>query len=271
MFAVAPPTPCQLKAFSHEFSFPSSHAGLAGALFTFVCCRDGTVGAGGLALAVSVCVSRVYEGVHYPQDVAAGASVGLAVALWYSHVLPYALQLGETALFASNEAKVAGLLCVPAVVLAAVLEAYRSAAKHTDPVEWSLVAFKRQQPSAKASAKASTKAAQAKPDAPSKQPMLATLAVPLGSYVGMVGVLIGLAVAEPYHTLVPLLLPSTAGASVLRTAVGMVLLLGLFFAVRSVEKMYTGLAALCLRALRYGQVPVIILIVAPALFNQLSL
>ena len=72
-------------------SFPSGHAAsaFAGAFVTTMMVRRGRAAL--WALAVLIACSRIYIGVHYPIDVAAGALVGLAVAVlvtggraWYS-------------------------------------------------------------------------------------------------------------------------------------------------------------------------------------------
>ncbi len=71
-----------------DFSFPSGHAAGSFAFAAFVATvllaaprrRAAGIVAGGLfVLAAGVALSRVYLGVHFPGDVAAGALVGLAV------------------------------------------------------------------------------------------------------------------------------------------------------------------------------------------------
>ena len=70
-----------LAGHSTDFSFPSDHAVMAGAVTAglfLVSRRLGTIAA---AAAVLVCFGRVYIGAHYPRDVAAGFFLGAAVAL----------------------------------------------------------------------------------------------------------------------------------------------------------------------------------------------
>lgn len=66
---------------SHEPSFPSDHAIAAFGIAFAVAFLGGRL-AGGLFLAAAtmVAVSRVFVGLHYPGDVAAGALIGLAGA-----------------------------------------------------------------------------------------------------------------------------------------------------------------------------------------------
>jgi membrane-associated phospholipid phosphatase len=75
--------PHVLKLISHaaDNGFPSDHATAAGAVAAglfFVSWRLGAVAA---VLALLVAFSRVYVGVHYPQDVAAGLALGAVVAV----------------------------------------------------------------------------------------------------------------------------------------------------------------------------------------------
>lgn len=66
---------------SADFSFPSDHAVMAGAVATglwFVSRRLGIVAA---IAAVLMAFARVYIGAHYPQDVLAGLALGCAVAV----------------------------------------------------------------------------------------------------------------------------------------------------------------------------------------------
>lgn len=75
---------------SSDFSYPSDHATMAGAVATGLCLtRRRLLGAAGVVAAAVLAFARVYVGAHYPHDVAAGLALGLAVA-----VLGYLLLTG---------------------------------------------------------------------------------------------------------------------------------------------------------------------------------
>jgi undecaprenyl-diphosphatase len=77
---VAIPSALTLIHHSTDAGFPSDHstaAGAAAAVLVFVSWRLGLVA---WVLALLVAFSRVYVGVHYPQDVLAGLALGAAVA-----------------------------------------------------------------------------------------------------------------------------------------------------------------------------------------------
>ncbi|MGI5200458.1 phosphatase PAP2 family protein [Spirillospora sp. CA-108201] len=63
-----------------DWSFPSNHAVIAFAAATALWAVNRWLGAAGMAAAVVMAASRVWVGVHYPHDVAAGAVVGLVLA-----------------------------------------------------------------------------------------------------------------------------------------------------------------------------------------------
>jgi len=63
-----------------DFSFPSGHAAGAFVMATFVTAVYPGVAVPCYLLAALVAVSRVANGVHYPSDVIAGATLGLASA-----------------------------------------------------------------------------------------------------------------------------------------------------------------------------------------------
>ncbi|MEV4821849.1 phosphatase PAP2 family protein [Micromonospora sp. NPDC049274] len=63
-----------------DWSFPSNHATLAGALALTTLLLSRRLGLVALPLAVLAAFSRVFVGVHYPHDVAAGLLLGALVA-----------------------------------------------------------------------------------------------------------------------------------------------------------------------------------------------
>jgi len=71
---------------SADPSFPSEHSTAAFAMAAGIGLYRQRFGAVLLALAALVAFSRVYVGVHYPADVAAGAAIGIAIslALWFA-------------------------------------------------------------------------------------------------------------------------------------------------------------------------------------------
>lgn len=87
-------------------SFPSDHAMIAGALVFALFVADRRVGLVGLALALLLAFARVYAGVHYPSDVAAGLVIGaatdavviLVARLAFPIVLPAADRLARSPL-----------------------------------------------------------------------------------------------------------------------------------------------------------------------------
>lgn len=62
-------------------SFPSDHAVVAGAVTAGLFLVDRRIGWTSAAAAVAMAFARVYVGVHYPHDVAAGLVVGAALSL----------------------------------------------------------------------------------------------------------------------------------------------------------------------------------------------
>ncbi len=66
---------------SADFSFPSDHAVMAGAVTAGVFLVSRRLGVVAAVAAVLMAAARVYVGVHYPRDVAAGLAVGAAVVL----------------------------------------------------------------------------------------------------------------------------------------------------------------------------------------------
>ncbi|MEV4845161.1 phosphatase PAP2 family protein [Micromonospora matsumotoense] len=64
-----------------DWSFPSNHATIAGALATAVLLLSPRWGLLAAPLALLAALSRVFVGVHYPHDVLAGLLLGVAVTL----------------------------------------------------------------------------------------------------------------------------------------------------------------------------------------------
>ncbi|HVT20505.1 MAG TPA: phosphatase PAP2 family protein [Mycobacteriales bacterium] len=76
--------------------FPSDHATAAGAVACAVLLVSWQLGALTALVALIIAFSRVYVGVHYPQDVLAGLGLGAAVvALGYFTVVPLMARIAE--------------------------------------------------------------------------------------------------------------------------------------------------------------------------------
>ena len=63
-----------------DFSFPSDHATVAGAVAVGLLLTNRRWGIIASALAILMAFTRIYVGAHYPADVAAGLALGAAVA-----------------------------------------------------------------------------------------------------------------------------------------------------------------------------------------------
>jgi undecaprenyl-diphosphatase len=66
-----------------DYGFPSDHASGAFAIAVALLLRHRPAGLVALAMAVAISIGRVMVGVHYPSDVAAGALLGTACALFF--------------------------------------------------------------------------------------------------------------------------------------------------------------------------------------------
>lgn len=88
--------PLVLVARSTDYSFPSDHAVMAGAVTTGVWLANRRLGLLTAALAVLMAFTRVYVGAHFPLDVTVGLVVGALVALAsYLLVRPVVVRLVE--------------------------------------------------------------------------------------------------------------------------------------------------------------------------------
>ena len=70
-----------LAGHSTDFSFPSDHGVMAGAVTAGILLYHRRLGIITFLAGVLICFARVYIGAHFPQDVAAGFVIGAAVAL----------------------------------------------------------------------------------------------------------------------------------------------------------------------------------------------
>jgi len=87
--AAPPIVPCPEPG---DWSFPSNHATVAGAVAVAVLWSAVRLGLAVLVLAAAAAASRVLVGVHFPHDVVAGFLLGAAVAA----ALPTIARMGET-------------------------------------------------------------------------------------------------------------------------------------------------------------------------------
>lgn len=244
-----------IRANSHEYSFPSSHAAIAVGLATFFT-QGHTADMDPYnhslqypkCLAFAVCLSRVYEGAHHIHDVIAGTCFGIAAGLGLFRV-----QNEIKAYVADKDESFAiglGLVACFALFLF-IVRCFREVSKSDLPPQWGRFAKRSK----------------------SFKGTLNPHAVPFMSYIGMTGVLVGLSIAEVPRHHFPLDMPSDTMSATVRSFVGLTFLLGMFFGVRFVEKTFTpgSTTALALRAVRYGQVPPLILIAAPLVFGALGI
>jgi membrane-associated phospholipid phosphatase len=88
---------------AHDYSFPSDHAIIAGALATGLVFFNRSLGLAAWVLALFLGFARVYAGVHYPGDVVAGLLAGgaIAIVIWFAlraFVMAAAVKLSQTPL-----------------------------------------------------------------------------------------------------------------------------------------------------------------------------
>ena len=199
------------------------------------------------AFASAVSVSRVYEGMHYPRDIAVGAGVGVGLASVYMRILP-----GLKAFLKRQPALLRmGYLSSISVALTVATKSFAEYARRgtaqSDLASWA------------ESAVSSNPAKLAPKKATGRTPSMASLAVkqttgssghgelpnldpinvPLNGYNGMVGVVAGLAVGETLIGSLPSLrmpLPRSRLVATVRVLLGLTGLMGGFLGIRHVEK-----------------------------------
>jgi len=81
----------QSKVTATGYAFPSGHAQLAATLWPWLALvsRKRWMALVAVALVLLISFSRVYLGVHYPQDIVVGIVVGLILVLTYSRLQPH--------------------------------------------------------------------------------------------------------------------------------------------------------------------------------------
>jgi membrane-associated phospholipid phosphatase len=68
-----------LLACAKDYSFPSDHSVIAGAFAAGLLLLDQRLGLLATLLGLLIAFARVYAGVHYPGDVAAGLAIGATI------------------------------------------------------------------------------------------------------------------------------------------------------------------------------------------------
>lgn len=258
----------QMKAWSHEYSFPSSHAQMIWALATFFSGTSigtlrhrlyGNRGRTAIAywwflaapfiFASLVSLSRVYEGVHYPRDIVVGSGVGVGLASIYMRLLPVIRRLYTSA---STLQRIAALQLLTLVLGVSVRRAHAASmnADESRLASWIQTA------------------AVGHHSGKDLQPH----SIPLSSYFGLVGVLSGLSVCIPL--LPPQAMPSGPKGALARMIIGHSSTMGVYFLIRLLEKqaMEEGSAGQrFVRFCRYFSVAPMILVVSPAIFKTLQI
>ncbi len=100
---------------SEGYGLPSGHAQEGAVVWGSVAmwARHGWLKVAAVALAALVGISRVYLGVHFPTDVAAGWAIGAALLIVYSRALPGVNRIGRTL---SPPLLVLVMIGVPAII-----------------------------------------------------------------------------------------------------------------------------------------------------------
>jgi len=262
----------EMKAWSHEYSFPSSHSQMIWALATFFSGTSvsflrvrlyGSRGRTALAywyfliapflFAATVSLARVYEGVHYPRDVLAGAGVGIGLASIYMRFLPMLKDWIQRK---------------PLIMRIAFLQSFAMLMLHSihRSHQRSITVSRSNDELHAWIANAAV--------GPHQGKNLDVHSVPLSSYLGMAGVLSGLALCVPLARSVNHSLPTTLSRSLARVLLGNSVLLSTYFGVRVVEKKAFepgSIGERVARFLRYATVPINVIVTCPALFRLLGL
>lgn len=245
----------RLLSWSEEFSFPSSHSQLSAAIMTWLVLASEhgeaatqTPGLPSAIYCIFVAASRVHEGLHFPSDVIVGSLAGFLSAAGYARVLFPALPAISTWPAAAR----LGTLAIPGATAALALQrAYASAqlSRGRDPPEW--------QRNACRGAHASRE--------------LDPRGIPYGNYMGMLGVLAGLAVGGAFRHRIPLAYPSSARIALFRALIGNSGLLTMFEGIAALTPRQPIRLYAALRFLKYLLVPIYILLLAPSMFSRLRL
>lgn len=81
---------------ARDWSFPSGHSTSSIAAATVMMCQlPRKIGIPAFVIAVLICLSRLYVGVHYPTDVAAGILIGVLSAVIARKVTEQVMKAGE--------------------------------------------------------------------------------------------------------------------------------------------------------------------------------
>lgn len=249
----------RLLAWSEEFSFPSSHAQMAAAVMHFFVrasehpdALTRTPAWAAYLFVAAVAASRVHVGVHYPSDVTAGALLGLASSEAYLRLLPALLKLRLEA--TSVAAKLAFLSAPGLVAAIATYVCYRKGKAAAARERARLAAW-------------AANACRGKHASRELDPQ----GTPLGLYTGMLGVLSGLAVGYALVHRTPLPLPTSTAKAYARGVLGSAGLIALFEGIAALTPRNPLALYTTLRFLKYGMVPVYILLWAPPAFELLGI
>jgi hypothetical protein len=244
----------RVSAWSNEYSFPSSHAQQAATISVFFYCSSTSEHAItrfplwlALLYIALVAASRVQLGIHYASDVVVGATLGALTASTHAALLPAMIAFGEQ----STAHRLLGLSAPLLIGTLAVLLSFAAvrSSSAADPPEWGKNA---------ARGKYAGRALDPRGNA-------------LGSYTGMLGVLLGLLIGTATKHLTPLPYAESRAASLGRALVGNVVLMILFEGCSALTPRQPVWLYASLRCAKYVLVPTYILNFAPPLFGWLGL